>query len=140
MTKRAGVYTSPYGVWRVTTEGDIEGRTTKELGTHEGYVDEIALALADKRGSWSLNFQLVEPMPRPYEPKKSEITINLHPESGIKTYEQFQDFFAGRPIELVRSRQHNSVVIKTNQTIKADLIKQAKAKLTQAEMDALGIE
>ena len=140
MTKRAGTYKNAYGFWEVTTEGDIEGKTTKLLGQYEGYVDEIALALADRRGSWSLNFRLLEPTPRPFEPKRSEIVINFHPESGIKTHEQFQEFFAGRPVKLVRARHFQSVVIQTSEVIKADLIKQAKAKLSQAELEALGIE
>ena len=37
-----------YGIWNVTTEGDCEGRTMKNLGVWEGYVDEIAFELADK--------------------------------------------------------------------------------------------
>ncbi len=140
MTKRAGGYKSPYGLWEVTTEEDVEGRKYKNLGTHEGYVDEIALALADRRGSWSLHFRLVEPVPRPYEPKRSEIVISLDPESGVKTYEQYQEFFKGRNVKLVRSTLYQSVVLQTSEVVKADLVKQAKAKLTQAELEALGIE
>ncbi len=37
-----------YGIWSVTTEGDCEGRTTTNLGIHQGFVDEIAFKLADK--------------------------------------------------------------------------------------------
>ena len=35
-----------FGWWHVTTEGDDEGRTTRDLGYHYGYLDEIALRLA----------------------------------------------------------------------------------------------
>ena len=41
-------YQNLYGLWKVTTEGDEEGRTTKSLGIYEGWVDEIALYLSDK--------------------------------------------------------------------------------------------
>lgn len=41
-------YDNPFGIWHVTTEGDCEGRSPRDLGFHEGYIDEIALALADK--------------------------------------------------------------------------------------------
>lgn len=37
-----------YGVWEVTTEGDCEGRSTMSLGVFEGWIDEVALSLADK--------------------------------------------------------------------------------------------
>lgn len=35
----------PVGWWRVTTEGDVEGRTIKDLGWHYGHIVEIALCL-----------------------------------------------------------------------------------------------
>lgn len=41
-------YDNPFGIWHVTTEGDCEGRSPRDLGFNEGYIDEIALALADK--------------------------------------------------------------------------------------------
>lgn len=41
-------YESPFGWWRVTTEGDCEGRSTTQLGTFYGHVVEIGLSLADK--------------------------------------------------------------------------------------------
>ena len=53
-------YLSPYGTWEVSTEGDCEGRSTKRLGTHQGYVDEIASSLAGQE-CYSLNFRRVYP-------------------------------------------------------------------------------
>ena len=35
-----------YGTFKVTTEGDCEGKSTRDLGVHTGYIDEIAFALA----------------------------------------------------------------------------------------------
>jgi hypothetical protein len=46
---------SPVGWWKVTTEGDCEGRTTDDLGTHYGHVCEIALSL--KGSGYKLRFQ-----------------------------------------------------------------------------------
>lgn len=37
---------SPVGWWRVTTEGDCEGKSVTNLGTHYGHICEIALGLA----------------------------------------------------------------------------------------------
>lgn len=39
---------SNYGTFKVTTEGDCEGKSVRHLGTFTGYIDEIAFALADK--------------------------------------------------------------------------------------------
>lgn len=41
-------WSEPIGWWKVTTEDDEEGRTTRELGTFHGHVAEIALHLANK--------------------------------------------------------------------------------------------
>lgn len=45
----------PVGVWRVTTEGDCEGRTTVELGFWEGHIADIAFYL-DNCCGYSLHF------------------------------------------------------------------------------------
>ncbi|WCK57226.1 hypothetical protein PP175_28980 (plasmid) [Aneurinibacillus sp. Ricciae_BoGa-3] len=37
-----------FGVWKVTTEGDEEGRTTKDLGTHSGNIFDIVKKLSDQ--------------------------------------------------------------------------------------------
>jgi hypothetical protein len=39
-------YDSAYGTWHVTTEGDCEGRSVRNLGVHEGFIDDIAAYLA----------------------------------------------------------------------------------------------
>jgi len=58
------------GLWEVTTEGDVEGRTVKQLGTHSGSIIEIAAKLA-KENCYSLQFKAVNEV-------KSEI-----PEQGV---------------------------------------------------------
>ncbi len=55
---------SPIGIWHFTTEGDCEGRSTKDLGIHEGHVGEIALKLA------SLAFYSINAKPIAKEPDK----------------------------------------------------------------------
>lgn len=52
-------YESPVGWWRVTTEGDVEGRTTKTLGDFYGHVAEIAFALA-KESFYALEFSPIK--------------------------------------------------------------------------------
>lgn len=51
---------SRYGYWQVSTEGDEEGRSIRNLGVFHGNIDEIAFALADKV-MYTLNFEAVEP-------------------------------------------------------------------------------
>lgn len=48
----------PVGWWKVTTEGDCEGKSTDQLGTHYGHIAEIAFALAGLC-EYSLQFQPV---------------------------------------------------------------------------------
>ena len=47
VTEKEG-YESPIGWWTVSTQGDVEGRSTTKLGSFYGHVAEIALHLADK--------------------------------------------------------------------------------------------
>lgn len=47
---------SPVGLWKVTTEGDCEGRSTKNLGIHRGHIADIAHRLGG-HNMYSLNFQ-----------------------------------------------------------------------------------
>lgn len=42
---RDGWPESPVGLWKVTTEGDCEGKSTKDLGTYEGHIVDIARKL-----------------------------------------------------------------------------------------------
>ena len=53
---REGWPDSPIGRWKVTTEGDCEGRSTKTLGIFEGHIVDIALALK-ARTFYSLQFE-----------------------------------------------------------------------------------
>lgn len=41
-------YESPIGWWSVSTDGDCEGRSTRQLGEYYGHVAEIAFHLANK--------------------------------------------------------------------------------------------
>lgn len=76
----------PVQVWRVTTEGDCEGRTTRDLGEFYGHIAEIAFSLADKV-YYSLHFSPVERVfprvNRPYyDATKKSVWIRLDIKSG----------------------------------------------------------
>ena len=76
-------YQNPYGMWKVETEGDAEGRSMTQLGVYTGFIDEIALALADKC-SYTLYFQLVKPKELDLTPKKKSVAIRLSYASGLQ--------------------------------------------------------
>ena len=71
---------SPIGIWHVTTEGDCEGKSTRDLGIHRGHVGDIALMLA---GSclYGLNFKPVA-VDSPKAAKSATATISLDVGSG----------------------------------------------------------
>jgi hypothetical protein len=41
-----GNFKSPVGLWDVSTEGDCEGKSVTDLGTHRGHIVDIALLLS----------------------------------------------------------------------------------------------
>jgi hypothetical protein len=82
-TKVVGPYASPVGTWHVTTEGDCEGKSTKDLGIHTGHVADIARVLGN-HCFYSLQFEQVlisETVPEPEKECKS-VNIKLGIDSG----------------------------------------------------------
>ena len=76
---------SPIGWWKVTTEGDCEGRTINTIGTFYGHVAEIAFANRLQSG-YSLCFEpiLSKTMPTERRPrtifvgdKEKEISVHI---------------------------------------------------------------
>lgn len=65
--KFKAVNDSPIGLWKVTTEGDCEGRTVRNLGMYKGHILDIAAELASST-MYVLNFKkmsysYIEPAP-----------------------------------------------------------------------------
>jgi hypothetical protein len=74
--------TSPVGTWQVTTEGDCEGRTVKNLGVYKGHVADIAAMLADKT-CYSLRFSPAQdPVVVQDNGKAISVALSLDIESG----------------------------------------------------------
>ena len=98
-----------YGTYKVTTEGDVEGRTVKNLGIHRGYIDTIALHLADQC-YYSLKFTPSEETPeeRLYPPTKDSVHVSF---TGPMTEEKFLDIkksFANRPAWVSESNYYGA--------------------------------
>ena len=68
---------NPVGRWKVTTEGDVEGRSTTNLGTHEGHIADIARELADK-AYYSLYFTPGEPDAGKTKTQTKPISVPVH--------------------------------------------------------------
>lgn len=140
---------SSYGYWKVTTEGDCEGRSVRQLGTFRGHVDEIAFHLADKC-YYSLRFTAIEEdelIPE-FLPKSDEINISFDIDTGTwdmkpdKRVEYFREILKDRPdVEVEDGQYYASVKLisgkkKTKNEI---IIEKALAKLTEEEKKVLGL-
>lgn len=141
-------YSNLFGVWRVTTEGDVEGKSTQTLGTFEGWVDEIALWLAD-RAYYSLNFKRIDPKKgKVGAPTRKNVDVTFDIDSGTwdmrNRHEVMAKIFAeaGRPVRITQGSSYASFRIETDYETEAEKIEKAKAslkaKMTPEELELLG--
>ena len=134
-----------YGTFEVTTEGDCEGRSIRNLGIHTGYIDEIAFALADKC-YYTLKFQLVEP-PTPLDliPKKDTVRISLGIDSEVwdlnvvDAKEYFKNFFADRDVEVISACGYGSCTISNHKETIEEKREKVLQKLSDEEKQILGL-
>ena len=141
-----------YGLWHVTTEGDCEGRTTKDLGVHEGHLDDIAFALASA-AYYSLHFKRLYSSGYKAIPPGIEVSVLLSIES--KTWDltpparraYFESMLAGRNVSVSDGKYFASVKLTSGRTpqdqarARRDATAKAGiAKLTHEERVALGLE
>lgn len=139
-------YKSPYGMWKVTTEGDCEGRSTRELGVYKGYIDDIAFALAD-HCCYSLKFTAFELEKIPSLDKKiDKVNVCFDIESGtwnMTTPEMkkfFETIFTGRDVCVGDGNAYASVMLYRNSKMAEDEKREAALKkLTDEEKQLLGL-
>lgn len=137
---------SVYGLFNVTTEGDCEGRSIRDLGTYEGYIDEIAFALADKC-YYSLEFHQINPEEFKLDmiPKRKEVNIRLNIDSGTWDLEEkdkikyFKNLFKDRNIEVSNGNFYANVKISTNKKTKEEKKQEILNRLTDEEKEILGL-
>lgn len=137
-------YKNPYGIWKVTTEGDCEGRTTYHLGTYQGYVDEIAFALADSC-CYSLRFEKIcldIPVPKVAKDK-----VNISFDINSKTWNMdktdrvryFQRILSERKNVFVSECMFTASVTLSRKNLEDAKRRIALAKLTEEERRLLGL-
>ncbi len=113
-------YKNTFGTWKVTTEGDVEGRSTTDLGVHTGHIDEIAQSLG-ARCFYSLRFSPFSPTPAPAEPEDKKpvrqvsILLDIASETWDMSREEraqvLAEIFKTRPISVLQGQYYASVVL-----------------------------
>lgn len=135
-------YNNAYGIWHVTTEGDEEGCSVKSLGVHEGYIDQIAFALADKC-MYVLYFSPAKPLDM--TPKAKRVHIQLGHDSDMwkmdatRRAAEVSNLLKGRPVSVYESCYSGSVKLETHEDTLADKKRKALAKLTAEEREWFGL-
>lgn len=129
-------YKNPYGTWEVKTVIGEDGSVVKGLGTFIGYVDEIALHLADKCGHY-LDFKRIEAC-KDLRPTGFKVAVSFHPEcEGIDTKALIARY-SNRPVDVVASGAYQRITIVSKR--KDEFIKEkALSKLTDEERRVLGL-
>ena len=142
-------YTDSYGTWRVTTEADVEGRLTKDLGIYEGSLSAIAFYLKDKCG-YKLEFSPIKPIVVSSADVNycGSVNVSLDINSktrGMSNYERVK-FFRN----LLNTEMHDRVKVEVGDCYAAvklvgrdnpeeQIKKIALAKLTEEEKEVLGL-
>lgn len=139
-----------YGTWLVTTEGDCEGRTTRELGVHTGYLDDIAFALADQ-AYYGLRFRVIDLAELKNAPKKgAKVQVSLEIDTGTwdmdgKTrVEYFKQMLKGRNVYVKPGQYYACVELIDGKSPEQQeaarqkvLVDSARNKLSEEELEAL---
>lgn len=136
--KKRHPYTNPYGLWKVTTEGDVEGRSTKDLGIFEGYLDDIAFYLAAK-AYYALEFEKIS-IPRisheDVHTGQSEVNVSLDVSSGTwdmsseERIQKFKKLLSRRNVHVTEGQFYASVKLCQNAPTEEERRQKALSKLT----------
>jgi len=128
-----------YGSWKVTTEGDVEGKSIKYLGDFIGNLEDIAFHLANKC-FYSLRFTKLEEI-NEYEITNKDVNIsfdNLYSTEDLLP--AAKELFSDNPTVLVeKSNFYNSVRLRTTKKVTPDKRAEALAKLSTEDKKVLGL-
>lgn len=83
--------------WHVSTEGDCEGRTTKNLGVHTGLITEIAKKLSGE-AYYALDFKETIPdSERKFKAPRDQVDIRISSKNGYNDVspEECRDMLRG---------------------------------------------
>lgn len=139
-------YDNVYGLWKVTTQGDCEGRSIRNLGTYEGNIDEIAFALADEC-CYSLNFSAVNPHEHKPDMTPKRKTVDIQLDFGSGTWDmksknraiEVGSLMRDRPVTVSESTFYGCVRLTTNKKTLEEKKAEALAKLSPEDRKILGL-
>jgi len=132
-----------YGTWEVYTEGtDVLDKVL--IGTYTGYVDEIALSLADK-SNYILEFKKVKDA-GVYKPISEKVVIKFADSNIVNGdlyesyFEQLEELFNDRPVKIELNGVSNTFSVIADESMRNEIIRnKALSKLTDEEKEVLGI-
>jgi len=113
----SSAYRKVLGTWHVTTEGDCEGKSTRDLGIHTGYVDEIARSLG-AAAMYSLQFKALT-IPKEHTPdskvKQVSVSFDIDSKTWDLTPEQrfnvARRLFKDRPVRVSKGQYYASFIL-----------------------------
>ena len=129
----------------VTTEGDCEGRSTRKLGIFTGFIDEIALYLADKC-AYKLYFKAVKPQGGNFIPTKKSVQINIEIPYEIQTSDletqkkYYEDVFKERDVKIIGVHGYGTCTIETGKKTIEERKEEILNKLSDEERQILGFK
>ena len=137
-------FNNRFGLWKVTTEGDCEGKTIRNLGIWRGDIDDIALFLANKV-EYSLTFSPAYI----YIPKApTDTSVNVTLDINSNTWELNADerakivspIFKGKPVIISPSNYYGAFKITSTKETLEEKRKRILQKLTDEEKEILGLK
>ena len=146
-------YDNPYGVWKVSTEDDIDGRSMRNLGVYEGFVDEIALYLADK-SVYELQFEAVVPTKidaKTHPATRNQVNVMFGFDSRLSSLPhnertaRMRHVFSKRPCVIEDSTNYGCISIRAKQSLSEEELEHRRKvrsileKLSDDDLDILGI-
>ncbi len=126
-----------YGLWQVTTQGDSESRRIKQLGIHEGFVDEIAFELSGELEFYSLGFYRVELNKGRKLNTRESVNVVIEG-SGADRFEPALKFFADRPVSVDQCAYFGAVTLKRE--ITEEMKRDEKRALLRKALSAGGFD
>lgn len=137
-------FSNRFGLWKVTTEEDCEGKTIMNLGIWKGDIDDIALFLADK-AVYSLTFSPAS-INIPKDPTYTSVNVtldinsntwNLNADERVKVV---SPIFKGKPVIISPSNYYGAFKITTTKETLEEKRKRVLRKLTDEEKEILGLK
>lgn len=137
-------YLNPYGIWQMTTEGDCEGKSTRNLGVYSGRLDDIAFALAGK-AMYSLTFKKLDLTVPTLTEGREKVNVVLDIDSGTwgmaaeERVAAVREMLKGAEDIFVSNGNTYASVTLSRGNHQASVRKAALAKLTDEEKATLGL-